>query len=163
MPDMVNVCRWLEQTPVGARMRGSLWLFPVVETAHLLGMAAFLATVASLDLRLMGCAMRRQRISRLAQRLFPWIWGGFAVQVVTGALLFCSEAVKIYNNPAFRLKMLLIFLSGVHALIFQLVIYPKVAVWNDSTTLPMRVKLAGGVSILLWIGVVAAGRFIGFV
>jgi len=162
-PEMLALCRWLEQTSVGAGIRESLWLFPAIETVHLLGMAVLMGTVGVFDLRLLGWMLRRERVSKLRRRLLPWTWAGFAVQVVTGVLLFSSEAVKVYTNPAFRLKMLLIFLAGVHALIFHWTVYRNVASWDDSAVLPIGAKVAGLVSILLWIGVVAAGRFIGFV
>ena len=147
---------------MGAGVRESLWLFPAIETVHLLGMAALVGTTAVFDLRLLGWMLRRERVSELAGRLLPWSWAGFALQVVTGALLFTSEAVKVYTNPAFRVKMLLIFLAGVHALIFHWTVYRDVASW-ESGVLPAGAKVAGFVSILLWIGIVAAGRFIGFV
>jgi hypothetical protein len=159
---MLPFCRWLEQTSVGAGVRESLWLFPAIETLHLLGMAALVGTIVVFDLRLLGWTLRHERVSELAGRLLPWSWAGFAVQVVTGALLFTSEAVKVYTNPAFRVKMLLIFLAGVHALIFWSV-YRDLASWDDRGVLPAGAKVAGFVSILLWIGIVAAGRFIGFV
>ena len=163
MPDMLAFCKWLEQTSVGAGIRESLWLFPAIETVHLLGMAALVGSAAVLDLRLLGWMMRRERVSELAGRLLPWAWAGFAVQVVTGALLFSSEAIKVYTNPAFRLKMLLILLAGVHALVFHWAVYRDVATWDDSAVLPAGAKVSGLVSILLWVGIVAAGRFIGFV
>ena len=163
MPDMLSFCKWLEQTSLGASVRESLWLFPALETLHLLGMAALVGTIAVFDLRLLGWVMRRERVSELARRLLPWTWAAFAVQVVTGTLLFMSEAVKVYANPAFRLKMLLIFLAGLQALIFHRTVYRNVATWDDSEVLPAGAKAAGCLSILLWIGVVAAGRFIGFV
>ena len=160
---MLAICKWLEQTSVGASVRESLWLFPVIETAHLLGMAALVGTVAVFDLRLLGWVMQRKRVSELSARLLPWAWAAFAVQVVTGALLFSSEAIKVYTNPAFRVKMLLIVLAGVHALLFHWIVYRDVATWDDGAVLPVGAKAAGFVSILLWVGVVAAGRFIGFV
>jgi hypothetical protein len=144
-------------------VRESLWLFPAIETLHLLGMALLVGTIAAFDLRLVGWIMRRERVSELARRLLPWTWVGFAVQVVTGAVLFASEAVKIYGNPAFRLKMLLIVLAGVQALIFKWTVYQDVGKWDESGPLPAGAKVAGFISILLWIGIVAAGRFIGFV
>jgi len=160
---MLPFCRWLEQTWVGAGVRESLWLFPAIETLHLLGMTALVGTAAVFDLRLLGWMLRRERVSELAGRLLPWTWAGFALQVVTGTLLFTSEAVKVYTNPAFRVKMLLIFLAGVHALIFHWGVYRDVSSWDDSGVLPARAKVAGFVSVLLWTGIVAAGRFIGFV
>jgi len=162
-PDMLAICKWLEQTLVGSSVRESLWLFPAIESVHLLGMAALVGTVTVFDLRLLRWVMRQERVSELARRLLPWTWAGFAVQVITGLLLFLSEAVKAYSNPAFRLKMLLIFLSGVQALIFHRTVYRSVAKWDEGDALPVGAKVSGFVSILLWVGIVAAGRFIGFV
>lgn len=126
-------------------------------------MAALVATITAFDLRLMGWALRRQPVTDLARRLLPWAWTAFAVQVITGAMLFSSEAVHMQRNPAFRLKMLLIFLAGVHALVWHFAVYRKVPAWDNTTATPLGAKIAGAVSILLWIGIVAAGRFIGFV
>jgi hypothetical protein len=163
MSGVIALCRWLEQTPVGGAVRESLWLFPAVETLHLLGMTALVATIVILDLRLLGCAMRRTPVSVLSHRLLPWAWAGFAVQVVTGGLLFSSEAVKMAANPAFRLKMLLIAAAGVHALLFHLVARRRMPLWDERKTLPLAARIAGFISILIWIGVVAAGRWIGFI
>jgi len=160
---MLEFCQWLEQTSVGTAIRQSLWLFPAIETVHLLGMAALVGTVTVLDLRLLGWVLRRDRISHLVELLIPWVWFSFGVQLVTGALLFSSEAVKIYGNPAFRLKMLLLLLAGVQAVIFQTVISRKLSAWDERRSPPIGAKLMGLISILLWASVVAAGRFIGFV
>ena len=160
---MLEFCKWLEQTPVGASVRESLWLFPVIETVHLLGMAALVGTIGALDLRLMGLALRGRPVSELAAQLLPLAWAGFVLQVITGALLFSSEAVHVYANPAFRVKMLLIGLAGLHALVFRLAIYRGVSGWDESPATPPGAKVAGLVSILIWVGVVAAGRFIGFI
>src|SRR6202012_514496 len=93
-------CGWLKQSPVGAAVRQSLWLFPAIETVHLLGMTVLVGTAAAFDLRLLGWALRRTPVSELSRRLLPWTWVGFGLQVVTGALLFSSEAAKMYVNPA---------------------------------------------------------------
>lgn len=148
---------------MGASVRESVWLFPAIETVHLLGMAVLVGAVGAFDLRLLGWVIRRERVSDLGQRLLPWAWAGFVVQVVTGTLLFSSEAVKVYTNPAFRLKMLLIVLAGLQALIFHLSLYRGAAKWDDNGGVPVGAKVAGLVSLVLWTGVVAAGRFIGFV
>ena len=160
---MLEFCQWLEQTSVGTAIRQSLWLFPAIETVHLLGMAALVSTVTVLDLRLLGWAARQQPVSRVAARTIPWAWAGFAAQVVTGALLFSSEAVKIWGNPAFRLKMLLLLLAGVQALIFQMSMSRRLPDWDERASLPPITKIMGLASLLLWAGIVTAGRFIGFV
>lgn len=161
MPEAPAFCKWLEQTWIGGGVRESLWLFPAIETVHLLGMALLVATIGLFDLRLLGWMRRQERVSELGRRLLPWSWGAFAVQVVTGAVLFSSEAEKVYENPAFRLKLLLILLAGLQVLIFDRTLYRNVARWDEGRP-PWGAKLAGGVSILLWLGVVTAGRFIGF-
>jgi len=160
---MLEFCQWLDQTAVGSTIRQSLWLFPAIETVHLLGMAALVGTITLLDLRLLGWAMPQRRISEVVAQLLPWAWLGFGVQVVTGVLLFSSEAVKIYGNPAFRLKMLLLLLAGIQALIFQTVVSRKLPAWDDRPALPVMAKVMGMISILLWVAIVTAGRFIGFV
>jgi hypothetical protein len=156
-------CGWLEQSPIGAAVRQSLWLFPAIETVHLLGMTILVGTAAAFDLRLLGWGLQRTRVADLVRRLLPWTWVGFGLQVVTGGLLFSSEASKMYVNPAFRLKMLLIILAGAQALIFQLVAGRKVDAWDERAAVPIAARIGGLISILLWIGVVAAGRWIGFI
>jgi hypothetical protein len=160
---MLEFCQWLDQTAVGSTIRQSLWLFPAIETVHLLGMAALVGTITVLDLRLLGWTMPQRRVSEVVARLLPWTWLGFGVQVVTGALLFSSEAVKIYGNPAFRLKMLFLLLAGIQALIFQTVVSRKLPAWDDRPASPVMARITGMISILLWIAIVTAGRFIGFV
>jgi uncharacterized protein DUF6644 len=160
---MLEFCQWLDQTAVGSTIRQSLWLFPAIETVHLLGMAALVGTITVLDLRLLGWATPQKRVSEVTARLLPWAWFGFGVQVVTGVLLFSSEAIKIYGNPAFRLKMLLLLLAGIQALIFQTVVSRKLPAWDDHQSLPLMAKVMGMISILLWVAIVTAGRFIGFV
>jgi hypothetical protein len=162
MPHLFTLCHWLEQTSVAAGVRESLWLFPAIETVHLFGIILLVSSTVALDLRLLGFALREQAVSKLAARLLPWAWVGFSVQVLTGSLLFASEATKCYGNPAFRIKMLLLVLAGVNALVFHVAPFRKVAAWDNASTPPVGAKLAGILSILLWLGIVAAGRWIGF-
>ena len=160
---MLEFCQWLDHSAAGSTIRQSLWLFPAIETVHLLGMAALVGTITVLDLRLLGWAMPQRRVSEVTARLLPWAWLGCGLQVVTGVLLFSSEAVKIYGNPAFRLKMLLLLLAGIQALIFQTVVSRKLPAWDDRPAPPVMARITGMISILLWIAIVTAGRFIGFV
>jgi hypothetical protein len=161
LPDIVSVLTWLEHTTVGTTVRESLWLFPTIETLHLFGIVLLVGATSVLDLRLLNFTLRGQPVSQLAPKLLKWAWAGFLIQVITGLLLFSSEAVKCYNNPAFRLKMLLIVLAGVNALVFEWT-YRSVANWDTTPSTPIAAKVAGTLSILLWFGIVAAGRWIGF-
>ncbi|HEV3481579.1 MAG TPA: DUF6644 family protein, partial [Candidatus Acidoferrales bacterium] len=89
-------------------------------------------------------------------------WCGFAIMVVSGTLLFSSEATKLYNNGAFLLKMCLILLAGINALVFHTTIYQRVDKWDVAAVTPIAAKLAGAFSLVLWVGVIFAGRWIAY-
>jgi hypothetical protein len=163
MEFVISFCKWLEHTVVGTHVRESLWLFPTIETLHLFGIVLLVGSTSALDLRLLGLSMRDQSVAKIAGRLLPWAWVGFAVQVVTGVLMFASEATKIYINDAFRLKMLLILVAGLNATVFHFTANRSVGKWGETPFTPIGAKVAGTISILLWFGIVAAGRWIAFV
>ncbi len=156
-------CQWLEQTTVGTVIRQSLWLFPVIETIHIFGIVILVGATSILDLRLMGLTFREEPVSKLAERFLPWAWGGFLIQVITGTLLFSSEASKMYGNLAFGVKMLLIVVAGINALVFHTIAYQSVGKWERDPVAPLGARAAGLISILLWFGIVAAGRWIAYV
>jgi hypothetical protein len=106
--------------------------------------------------------MKRESVSRTAGRLLPWAWVGLAVQVATGFVLFASEATRCWQNSAFRIKMAMLALAGLNALIFHVTVYRRVGSWDEAAVTPVGAKLAGGLSIVLWFGIVAAGRWIAF-
>ena len=157
------VCEWLEQTLVGTTIRESLWLFPVIETIHIFGIILLVGATSILDLRLMGLTFRDEPVSKLAARFIPWAVAGFVIQVTTGLLLFSSEATKMYGNWGFKIKMSLIVVAGLNALIFHSIAYRSVGKWDRDPVGPLSARAAGLVSILLWFGIVAAGRWIAYV
>lgn len=159
---MFAFCQWLESSTWATAIHQSLWLFPLLETAHLFGIVLLVGATSALDLRLIGWTMKHERVSRMAARLLPWAWVGLAIQVTTGFFLFASEATRCFENEAFRIKMLMLLLAGLNALIFHQTIYRRVATWDDAQVTPWAAKLAGFCSIVLWFGIVAAGRWIAF-
>ena len=144
-------------------VRDSRFGFPVIETVHLFGIVSLVGSTSVLDLRFWGVLFKDEPVSILAGRLVPWAWAGFAVQVVTGFFLFSSEATRCYGNHAFEIKMALILLAGVNMLVFHTATYKSVAHWDRDPVSPLGAKFAGLFSILLWFGIVAAGRFIAYV
>jgi hypothetical protein len=160
--NMFAFCQWLENSRWATAIHQSLWLFPILETAHLFGIVSLVGATSALDLRLIGLTMKGEPVSRIAGRLLPWAWAGLAIQVVTGFCLFASEATRCFDNKAFRLKMVMLVLAGLNAMIFHQTVYQRVTSWDEAPATPVGAKLAGCCSILLWFGIVAAGRWIAF-
>ena len=159
MPDFLL---WLENTPMSATLRDSLWLFPAIETVHLFGIVALVGSTSILDLRLMGFTLAGTPVPKLARRVLPWAWLGFGIQVATGFFLFASEASRVYLNPAFRFKMLMLAAAGLNALLFHVTTSRSAPQWEGRSTTPLAAKIAGLSSLALWFAIVIAGRMIAY-
>ena len=159
---LLSFCRWLESTPWSIALHESLWVYPIVESVHVLTLCLFLGTAVMLDLRLLGLTMRRAPVSEVAGRLLPWTVAGFVVMVISGALLFYAIPVRTFQNIFFRIKVVMLILAGLNAWFFHLTIYRNVAEWDLDPVPPKRARLAGGVSLALWAGIVVAGRMIAY-
>jgi len=163
MQHLMDFCTWLEQSGLGSSIRDSEWLFPVIETVHIFGIVLLVGATSVLDLRLLGWTYRDKSVSKMARSFLPWAWVGFIIQLVTGVLLFTSEATKMYGNPGFEIKMALIVVAGINALVFHSVAYQSVGKWENDPVGPLSARAAGLISIVLWFGIVAAGRWIAYV
>lgn len=152
-------CQWCNSSFFGHGIRNSRWLFPFVEIFHLIGLGVLGGTILVLNLRLLGLGFRSDRTSDLAKDCRPWMIGGLAVMLISGFLLFSTEAVKMYGNWAFRWKM--IFLLS--AILFTFTIYRKVVTSDESQVPRVSRMLVALLSLLLWAGVGLGGRAIGYV
>ena len=150
--------QWLEGTAGSLYIRESIMAYPIIETTHVLALCLFLGLIALLDLRLVGVGLRGVPVSEVAGRLLPWALFGFSLMLVSGLLLFYSGPVKAANNIFFRIKMVLMVLTGLNALLFHFTIYKRVASWDNAPSPPLRAKVAGVLSLVLWSGVVICGR-----
>jgi hypothetical protein len=153
-----SFCLWLQNTPWGTAIRESTLMFPIIETIHVLGLGLSVGTVAVFDLRLLGRSLRREPVSQIMSQIMPWSIAGLVVMFVTGGLLFWCQALKAYNSVFFRIKLVLLLLAGVNALVFQLTVYRSMATWDKAEVTPLQARLTGGLSLALWIGIIAAGR-----
>ena len=147
---------------MSATLRDSLWLFPAIETVHLFGIVALVGSTSILDLRLMGFTLAGTPVPKLARRVLPWAWLGFGIQAATGFFLFAAEASRVYLNPAFRFKMLMLVAAGLNALLFHVMTSRSAAQWEGRSTTPMSAKIAGLSSLALWFAIVIAGRMIAY-
>ena len=158
---LMKLCVWIQHTHIATAVRTSNWLFPTVETFHIFGLILVIGSIMWLDFRLLGLSSKTSA-SQVARGVLPCAWTGFALSVFTGILLFASEAVRCYTNMAFRLKILMLLLQGINVALFQFFTYRNVEEWDTGKT-PIGAKMAGVVSLVLWMGVVTAGRWIAYV
>lgn len=157
---LLEFSQWLGATRLGTAVAED-W-FPKIECVHVIALATVAGTIFLIDTRLIGLTSTRVSFRLISSRLLPWTWGGFILAAVTGFLLFASNSVAYYENGAFRLKLLLMFLAAVNMLYFELVTFRSVAAWDTSPKPPFAARLAGVLSLALWCGVIMTGRWIGF-
>ena len=156
--EILPFLQWLESTPGSVIIRESLLIYPLIETAHVLTLCLFLGMIGILDLRLVGVGLKGVPVSEVASRFLPFALWGFAAMAISGLLLFYSGPVKAASNIFFRVKVLMIALAGVNALLFHFTVYRRVVTWDRAASPPVRAKLAGVLSLVLWSGVVICGR-----
>ena len=152
----------IESTGIGTAIRESTWLFPTVETVHVLATVLVVGSIMVVDLRLLNIASRRRPVSELMNEVLPWTWIAFALAAITGSLLFSSAAVKYAKDAPFQIKMVLLILAGINMAIFHLGSYRKVALWDRASMTPTGARVAGAISLAIWVVVVGCGRWIGF-
>jgi hypothetical protein len=150
--------QWCEASAIGSAIRTSTWAFAVIESMHLLALAAIGGAVLVVDLRLLGWGLRRQTVADVARDAYPWFVGSLAVMLVTGVALFLSESVKCYYSTPFWWKMSSLALS----IIFAFTVRRRVTAADNSQIRPIWLRLVALVSLTLWFGVGAGGRWIGF-
>jgi hypothetical protein len=154
---------WLESTAPALAISESPWLFPGIESIHVLAITLVVGSITMVDLRLLGIHLRDRPAGELIAEVLPWTWASFAVAVCSGALLFASNATHYWGTVPFRAKMLLLVLAGLNMAVFHATTHRSVADWGRRPRTPRAAKISGGVSLTLWIGVVTLGRWIGFV
>ncbi len=159
---LLRFCQWVDSTRWSALLRQSSWTFPVFDTLHTLGIVLVAGTIMLVDLRLLGVALRGVPIAKLVARIVPATLWGFFFMFVSGAVLFTTEAVKMYQNTPFRIKLILMALAGLNALVFHRTIFRDVASWDAASTAPFRARIAGLLSLIFWMAVIAAGRAIAY-
>ena len=150
--------QWCESLWLGQFVVGSLWLFPVIESVHLLALALLGGAIFVVDFRLIGLGLKDRDVSELARDARPWMIAGLIVMIMTGIPLFLSESVKCYYSTAFWIKMTTLPI----ALVFSFTVRERVALSQSVRNTARRQQLVGALSIALWFTVAAAGRWIGF-
>ena len=155
---LLDVFRWIQNSSLLVAMRSSPWLFPIVATIHLFGLAIIGGSVLVVDLRLLGLGLRRQPVSQVARDAEPWLLRGLLVSIPTGVLLFMCFATKYYYLTFFWVKMV----SLVLVVAFTVSVRRKVVMADERPVNPAWGRVVALVSLSLWTTVALGGRYIGF-
>jgi hypothetical protein len=153
---------YLENSAIATSIREDDTLFPLIESVHVVAICLVVGSILVLDLRLTGFASLRRPVGRLTGSILPVTWGAFALAATSGSLLFISNAAKYLANGFFVAKMILLGAAGLNMIVFHAVSARNLPRWEKDSSPPLQARIAGAVSILLWIAIVACGRWIGF-
>jgi hypothetical protein len=156
--DLLPFFHWLGGTAVANAINDSEWLFPIIESIHITGLAILIGTIAITDFRLLGLALRGRPVSQLARDLRHWTYAGIAIMLTTGPLMLSAEPERGYGNPAFTFKMSCLLLAlGTH-----FTIHRRATASDQAPDGTLGGKLAASLSLLLWTCVIFGGRAIAF-
>lgn len=159
---MLDLIAALEASSIATGIRNSLYLFPLIESVHVIGLTMVFGTILIIDLRLLGVASTQRPFTAIASDVFKWTWLAFAVTATTGALMFITNAGTYYQNAYFRAKMALLALSGLNMLVFEITARRSVRAWDREASAPASARAIAALSLVIWVGVIVLGRWIGF-
>ena len=154
--NMYPFYEWCDSTRIGQFIAGNTWSFPLTETIHIMALAVMFGCIFLIDLRLLGLQFGGIAPSKMYKELHSYINWSTLIIIITGIMLFLSEATKAYANDAFRPKVILLLI----ALAFHYGWFTKQVAKEQ---MPSQARALGLLSLVLWFGVGAAGRAIGFV
>jgi AcrR family transcriptional regulator len=158
----MTLCQWLQATAWSTALHESVWVYPIIESVHVLGLCLFVGLTLVMDLRLLQLVLRRAPQPDVLDRLLPWIRAGFAVMVASGVLLFYASPVRFYGNIFFRLKTVLLVLAGLNAWLFHQRADRAAARAGGALEVPAGSRFAGATSLLLWAAIITSGRLIAY-
>jgi hypothetical protein len=154
---LLPLFEWFEASGLGQGVRQSLWLFPVIEAVHLIGLCTLGGSLLIVDLRMFGLGLKQQGIAELASKARPWLIGSVVLLIVTGVLLGLSEATKVYYNTSFWVKVWALLIAVVYTFAFR-----ERITRDEALDTSRRSRLVAAGSLGIWFVVAAAGRWIGF-
>ena len=159
---LLPFCQWLAETSGSIALHESLYMYPLVESAHVLTLCLFLGMAVMFDLRLLGFTLVGVPMTEIRRWLGPWMVAGFIVMVTTGVMLFYAIPIRSYHSIFFRIKVVALILAGLNAFVFHATIDRRLEEWDRDPVPPRAARRAGATSLVLWAVIVVAGRMIAY-
>jgi hypothetical protein len=162
LQSLLAFCDWLASTPFSQTLQNIAWVIPAVQSVHIISIAVVMGSVGLINLRLLGVSARSESVAGLTSRLLPAVWVALVVLLLSGSLLAIAEPVRSLANPAFQAKMLMLLCVATLTLFYQHVLRGDVAFWELSPARRATAKMTAVVSLVLWVGIIFAGRWIAY-
>jgi hypothetical protein len=159
---LTQLMEWLQATSWAVFIHQTKWVFTTIEVIHVIAISAVISSIAVVDLRLLGLASTRRAFSELSREILPYTWTAFAIAVITGSLMFISQAAQYFVTPTFWIKMAIMAAAGINMFIFEFITVRGVKEWDPTPNPPLPARLAGGISLACWVLVFVFGRWTGF-
>jgi len=158
---LLPFCEWLAGTSGSIALHESLYMYPLVESSHVLTLCLFVGMSVIWDLRLLGIVLPNVAMSDMSRRIWPLMLIGFILMSISGVLLFYAIPVRSYQSIWFRAKVIMLVAAGLNAWTFHRTVYRTVDTW-DTGRPPRRARRAAIASLALWAGIIVAGRMIAY-
>ncbi|WP_285313980.1 hypothetical protein [Pseudarthrobacter sp. fls2-241-R2A-168] len=159
---MGDIFSWLEDGPVAEAIRGTAYLYPVLESIHIIGIALLIGPAAAFDLRLLGLGRQELRVTTAADWLLPLSRLGFVIAATTGIVMFLSAASLMADRGSAPWKLGLLLIAGLNILIFHRHTYRNVPDWDLGRPSPWPARMTAVISFASWSGVTLAGRLLAY-
>ena len=159
---MLSFVQWLDTHEWSTALHESFYMYPWIESTHVLTLMLFVGTLIAVDLRLLGFAFKDVPVSEVTSRMLPWTVAGFVIMVITGVLLFYAIPVRSYQSVWFRLKVILLLIAGVNAWMMHKKVLANRAEWDTAPRPPRGARISAALSLATWAGVIITGRFIAY-
>jgi len=144
---------WLQHNWLIVALNSSVVSASILEVVHYFSIFMAVGATVFVDLRLLGLAARRQPATQVNAQLFPWVWIGFSLAVLSGFLMFAADATEYLHNSVFHRKVEVVFLAAVLAAVVQV----NVAKWDRPPAIAGRAKFWAVVSLLVWLWAILMG------
>ena len=159
---LVSALQALNEQPWSVAVRESVWMYPIIESVHVLTISLFVGYAVFLDLRLLGIYLEARPVSEVAAAFLPRTRVAFILMVLTGALLFLANPVAFSHNVFVQAKLVTIVLAAINILVYHQIVAADIQRWDKASLPPLRARISGGLSILFWMSVLACGRLIAY-
>ncbi len=164
---LTDIGAWLNSTDLHfwARdtLRGNNWVSPLIQSIHIVSVAAVIGAIGVIDLRILGLAARSQAPSEMASRLLPWLWTALVLLALTGFMLILNRPPRYLDNAAFLAKMLMLATAVILTLLLSRGLRRGDDYWFATPARLAAGRTLAGASVALWVGVILAGRWIAYV